>query len=127
MQMSHHSIVPFMISFNCACNVGSLQSTMGDVYKHEKYAKNIHNIKINAVFSSNHHTIRSKCYERYLNDTELTALSGVYHLLYPNMSQSESVSHQHLVCSDIDHCTWRTLFVSKIQISMFSSGYGILV
>jgi hypothetical protein len=87
---------------NSECNVGSLQSTMGDVYKQEMYAKNIHDIKINAVFSSNHHTIRSKCYERYLNDTELTALSGVYHILYPNMSQSETVSRRHLVCSDID-------------------------
>ena len=34
--------------------------------------------KINAVFASNHHAILSKCYERYLNDTVLTALSAVY-------------------------------------------------
>ena len=45
--------------------------------------------KINAVFASNHHAILSKCYEseRYLNDTVLTALSAVYHILYPNMNQ----------------------------------------
>ena len=37
---------------------------------------------INAVFSSSHHAILSKCYERYLNDTELSALSAVYHIQY---------------------------------------------
>ena len=43
-------------------------------------------IKFNAVFASNHHAILSKCYERYLNDTVLTALSAVYHILYPNIN-----------------------------------------
>ena len=84
------------------CHVGSLQSTMGDVYLQQMYAKNIQGIEINSEFSPNVHTIRSKCYERYLNDTELTALSCVYHILYPNMNRSESVSCRHLVFSDID-------------------------
>ena len=84
------------------CHVGSLQSTMGDVYLQQMYAKNIQGIEINSEFSPNVHTIRSKCYERYLNDMELTALSCVYHILYPNMNRSESVSRRHLVFSDID-------------------------
>ena len=84
---------------------------------------NMYGDKINAVFSSNHHAILSKCYERYLNDTELTALSAVYHILYPNINQFEQpVSRRHLICSD----TPRTFF-SKIKISTFCSGYGILV
>ena len=59
--------------------------------------------KINAVFASNHHAILSKCYERYLNDTVLTALSAVYHILYPNINQFEQpVSRRHLICSDIE-------------------------
>ena len=54
--------------------------------------------KINAVFASNHHAIHSKCYERYLNDTVLTALSAVYHILYPNINQFEQpVSRRHLI------------------------------
>ena len=58
---------------------------------------------MHAVFSSNHHAILSKCYERYLNDTELTALSGMYHILYPNINQFEQpVSRRHLICSDIE-------------------------
>ena len=59
--------------------------------------------KINAVHASNHHAILSKCYERYLNDTVLTAhaLSAVYHILYPNLS-SHAVSRRHLICSDIE-------------------------
>ena len=60
------------------CHVGSLQSTIADVYKQDMYARNIYGDKINAIFSSNHHAILSKCYERYLNDIELTALSAVY-------------------------------------------------
>ena len=44
---------------------------------------NMYGDKINA---SNHHAILSKCYERYLNDEVLTALSAVYHILYPNLS-----------------------------------------
>ena len=59
--------------------------------------------KINAVFASNHHAILSQCYERYLNDTVLTALSAVYHILYPNINQFEQpVSRRHLICSDIE-------------------------
>ena len=42
---------------------------------------NMYGDKINAVFASNHHAILSQCYERYLNDTVLTALSAVYHIL----------------------------------------------
>ena len=54
--------------------------------------------KINAVFASNHNAILSKCYERYLNDTVLTALSAVYHILYPNINQFEQpVSRRHLI------------------------------
>ena len=45
---------------------------------------NMYGDKINA---SNHHAILSKCYERYLNDAVLTALSAVYHILYPNINQ----------------------------------------
>ena len=38
----------------------------------------------------------------YLNDTVLTALSAVYHILYPNINQFEQpVSRRHLICSDI--------------------------
>ena len=49
-----------------------------------------------------HHAILSKCYERYLNDTVLTALSAVYYILYPNINQFEQpVSCRHLICSDI--------------------------
>ena len=43
---------------------------------------NMYGDKINAVFASNHHAILSKCYERYLNDAVLTALSAVYQILY---------------------------------------------
>ena len=57
--------------------------------------------KINAVLASNHHAILSKCYERYLNDTVLTALSAVYHILYPNINQFEQPC-RHLICSDIE-------------------------
>ena len=49
------------LCMNLECHVGSLQSTIGDVYKQEMYAKNIHDIKINSVFSSNHHTILILC------------------------------------------------------------------
>ena len=84
-------------------------------------------IKFNAVFASNHHAILSKCYERYLNDTVLTALLAVYHILYPNINQFEQpVSRRHLICSDIEKHQER-FSACKIKISTFCSGYGILV
>ena len=74
--------------------------------------------KINAVFASNHHAILSKCYERYLNDTVLTALSAVYHILYPNINQFEQpVSRRHLICSDIEIHQERFSAKSKSQRS----------
>ena len=81
---------------------------------------NMYGDNINAVFASNHHAIHSKCYERYLNDAVLTALSAVYHILYPNINQFEQPDLQWY------WNTPRTLF-SKIKISTFCSGYGILV
>ena len=72
--------------------------------------------KINAVFASNHHAILSNCYERYLNDTVLTALSAVYHILYPNIS-SHAVSRRHLICSDIEIHQERFSAKSKSQRS----------
>ena len=84
-------------------------------------------IKFNAVFASNHHAILSKCYERYLNDAVLTALSAVYHILYPNINQFEQpVSRRHLICSDIE-MHQEPFSACKIKISTFCSGYGILV
>ena len=41
---------------------------------------NMYGDKINAVFASKH-AILSKCYERYLHDAVLTALSAVYHII----------------------------------------------
>ena len=60
----------------------------------------------------------SKCYERYLNDTVLTALSAVYHILYPNINQFEQpVSRRHLICSDIEIHQERFSAKSKSQRS----------
>ena len=74
--------------------------------------------KINAVFASNHHAILSKCYERYLNDAVLTALSAVYHILYTNINQFEQpVSRRHLICSDIEIHQERCSAKSKSQRS----------
>ena len=64
------------------------------------------------------HAILSKCYERYLNDTVLTALSAVYHILYPNINQFEQpVSRRHLICSDIEIHIERFSAKSKSQRS----------
>ena len=79
---------------------------------------NMYGDKINAVFASNHHAILSQCYERYLNDTVLTALSAVYHILYPNINQFEQpVSRRHLICSDIEIHQERYSAKSKSQRS----------
>ena len=78
----------------------------------------MHGDKINAVFASIHHAILSKCYERYLNDTVLTALSVVYHILYPDINQFEQpVSRRHLICSDIEIHQDRFSAKSKSQRS----------
>ena len=79
------------------------------------------------VFASNHHAILSKCYERYLNVTVLTALSAVYHILYPNINQFEQpVSRRHLICSDIEIHQERFSVKSKSQRSavVMASWYG---
>ena len=79
---------------------------------------NMYGDKINAVFASNHHAILSKCYERYLNDEVLTALSAVYHILYTNINQFEQpVSRRHLICSDIEIHQERCSAKSKSQRS----------
>ena len=80
---------------------------------------NMYGDKINAVFASNHHAIHSKCYERYLNDAVLTALSAVYQILiYPNINQFEQpVSRRHLICSDIEIHQERCSAKSKFQRS----------
>ena len=80
---------------------------------------NMYGDKINAVFASNHHAIHSKCYERYLNDAVLTALSAVYQILiYPNINQFEQpVSRRHLICSDIEIHQERCSAKSKSQRS----------
>ena len=78
----------------------------------------MHGDKINAVFASIHHAILSKCYERYLNDTVLTALSVVYRILYPDINQFEQpVSRRHLICSDIEIHQERFSAKSKSQRS----------
>ena len=79
---------------------------------------NMYGDKINAVFASNHHAILSKCYERYLNDEVLTALSAVYHILYTNIKQFEQpVSRRHLICCDIEIHQERCSAKSKSQRS----------